>query len=280
MAPTLDRITVYPVKSLDPDDREAARIDADGSLVGDREYAVVVGGDDADYDFETTSASDGVYVNGKYTDAVHRLRTLLDEEAETLSVRVEGDDETRTFDLDDPEALNAWLSEYYGEPVSLRRETPGGFPDRRSRGPSVVSTATLREVASWFDGVDVDSVRRRFRANLEVGGVPAFWEDRLYGDDGEVVAFEVGGVRIEGVDPCGRCVVPTRDPDTGEATEGFRETFLERRRETLPEWLDSDRFDHPYYLMTNTRVPEASRGETLRVGDDVRVLGRRAESDA
>lgn len=49
-------------------------------------------------------------------------------------------------------------------------------------GPSVVSTATVETIASWFDGTRVESPRRRFRANFEISGVPAFWEDRLVGD--------------------------------------------------------------------------------------------------
>ncbi|WP_368409248.1 MOSC domain-containing protein [Halomarina litorea] len=141
----------------------------------------------------------------------------------------------------------------------------------------MVSTATLREVASWFD-VSVDSARRRFRANLEVGApdVPPFWEDRLVADHGEAVAFRVGEAELLGVTPCQRCVVPSRDPNTGAETPGFRERFLERRAATRPEWLDTDRFDHYFRLMVNTHVPESEVGVALSVGDPVEVLGTRS----
>jgi len=74
--------------------------------------------------------------------------------------------------------LNRWLSEYFDRQVSVRWDGNGQHDDRERHGPSVVSTATLREVAAWFD-FDVESARRRFRANLELGGVPPFWEDQL-----------------------------------------------------------------------------------------------------
>ncbi|MFC7154317.1 MOSC domain-containing protein [Halomarina halobia] len=273
----LRRITTYPVKSLDPQVREAARVVERGALDGDREYAMVAAPEDAPHDPETASVGGrGDYVNGKRTARVHRLRSTVDREARTLTLREHGSEGSLTFDLDDRAALNAWLSDYFGEPVSVRREPAGGFPDdRQHSGPTVVSTATLREVASWFD-LDLDSARRRFRASLEIGGVPAFWEDRLYADRGEAVAFRVGDVELLGVNPCQRCVVPSRDPDTGEATLDFRETFIRRRGETRPGWLDSERYDHDFRLMVNTRVPEREWGKTLRTGDEVEVLGTRS----
>jgi uncharacterized protein YcbX len=75
-------------------------------------------------------------------------------------------------------------------------------------------------------------VRRRLRANVEVLGVPAFWEDRFVGE--RAPSFEAGGIHFDGVTPCGRCVVPSRDPNTGEDKESFRKTFIENRRETFP----------------------------------------------
>jgi len=57
-------------------------------------------------------------------------------------------------------------------------------------------------------------------------------------------AFEVGRIRFEGVTPCGRCVVPKRDPDTGEEINGLRERFIRRRRTTVPDWVDEDAFEH------------------------------------
>ena len=256
---TLRRITTFPVKSLDPQSVAAVDLVENGGLAGDREFAL----------FDT----DGEYVNGKRYRSVHRIRSSVDRESETITLRTPGDDPVTAPLTTGADDLTDWLSQYFEEPVALRRNRAGGFPDDTvASGPTVVSTATIRELASWYDGVGTESMRRRLRANLEVDGVPAFWEDRLFTDRDHRVAFEVGDVRFEGVNPCQRCVVPSRDPDTGEEYPGFRETFVEKRRETMPDWSGDDWFDHYFRVMVNTAVPESEWGKTLTVGDEVRVL--------
>ncbi|WP_336037434.1 MOSC domain-containing protein [Halobacterium yunchengense] len=254
--PRIDRLRVYPVKGLDGVDVERAQVRPGGTLADDRAFAL----------FD----ADGDVVNGKRTARVHALDTDYDPETRTFTVEPPAG-ETARFDLaDDPGGAEAWFSEFFDLDLALERDDDLGYVDRRDHGPSVVSTATCREVASWFDGLTAENVRRRLRANVEVAGVPAFWEDRFVG--GGAPAFDAGGVRVEGVKPCGRCVVPERDPDTGDPTPRFRETFLRRREETFPEWADSDAFDHYYALMLIATVPETDRGETLSVGDDVAVV--------
>ena len=252
------RLRVYPVKALDGTDVEQAQITEGGSLAGDREFAMF--------------GPEGEPVNGKRTTRVHDLDASFDPERKTLSA-VAGDGPTmdhRTFDLEtDRESAEDWLSAFFDIDVTLRRNTKTGFPDRPDFGPSVISTATLEEVASWFDEVTVDGLRRRLRANVEVEGVEPFWEDRFLGPDAP--AFEIGSVRFEGVKPCGRCVVPERDPDTGERDPDFRERFVERRRETFPEWANEDAFEHLYAVMLIADVPEDFRGRTVRVGEEVQI---------
>ncbi|WP_224335564.1 MOSC domain-containing protein [Haloprofundus halobius] len=259
---TLRRIFVYPIKSLDAKSVDTATIVENGGLDGDRQFAL--------FDAQ------GRYVNGKRNRDTHRLRSTVDFERETVRLDPpEG--EARTFSLDGDE-LTDWLSTSFGEPVSLGRERAGGFPDDTdASGPTIISTATIRELASWYPGIGAESMRRRLRPNLEVDGVPPFWEDRLFAGRDEVVAFTVGDdesgekVTFEGVNPCQRCVVPSRDPDTGEEYGGFRERFVEKRRETMPEWSGGDWFDHHFRVMVNTRVDEADWGETLSVGDEVAI---------
>jgi uncharacterized protein YcbX len=273
MPPELSRLTIYPIKSLDPEECDSVRIAERGRLALDREYAIVARSADEEHDPETSSVGGrGAYMNGKRTDAVHRLRSTFDPESGTLALRINGEENRHEFDIDDSPDLNAWLSEYFDQPVSVRRESTGGYPDDRAlSGPTVISTATLQEVASWFPSIDVDGMRRRFRANIEIDGVPAFWEDRLFAGYDEHVTFCIGSVRFEGVNPCQRCVVPTRDPDTGKQTMGFREIFIERRKATVPEWVDRERFDHHYRLMVNTRVPKPEEGKTIHIGDTVEI---------
>ncbi|KYH26015.1 MOSC domain protein [Halalkalicoccus paucihalophilus] len=258
MDPRLARISLFPIKSLDAFEPERAEVTSEGPIAGDRRYAMV--------------DNEGEYVNGKRTPAVHRLRASYhDPDRADLSMLESDADE---FDLRaDREELAARLSEHFEYPIELIRDETGLPDDTEIPGPTVISTATIETVASWFD-LAPENVRRRFRANLEIGGVPAFWEDRLFSDHGRVVDFSVGGVRLSGVNPCQRCVVPSRDPDTGEELDGFRERFVAKRRETLPEWTDSDRFDHPFRLMVNTRVQDDGEVE---VGDPVEIRGERDE---
>jgi hypothetical protein len=269
--PQVTRLTVFPVKSLDGLSVDRATLGDHGALEPDREYAIL--------------DSDGNYVNGKATAEIHRLASSFDPETHELTVSVTdptdeepADEPTfRLRDADGRAAAADWLGEFFGSPVEVVRDDRGGYPDDTDlHGPTLISTGTLREVASWYPDLSVASVRRRFRANVEVDAEEPFWEDRLFGDHGEVVAFEVGGVPFEGVNPCQRCVVPSRDPDTGAEYEGFRERFVEKRRETEPAWTDSDRFDHYFRLMLNTTVPERAWGSDVAVGDEIEVGGRRA----
>jgi uncharacterized protein YcbX len=249
-------LRVYPVKGLDGEAVERAALRPGGTLADDRAFALVDG--------------DGEPVNAKQFPELHEFRADYDRDAGTLAVASPGGDR-REFDLDASlAAAGDWFADRLDDGLSLARaDGDSGFVDRPSMGPSVVSTATLEAVAAWFDDLDVESVRRRLRANVEVGGVPAFWEDRFVGEDAP--AFEAGGVRFAGVTPCNRCVVPSRDPDTGEPIEEFRQTFLRERERTFPEWADWDAFDHYYAVMILARATDLDGGETLAVGDDVTV---------
>ncbi|MFT4949405.1 MAG: hypothetical protein ACI9CA_001542 [Natronomonas sp.] len=256
-APRLGRLTVYPVKGLDGITPEESRLLPGGTLRYDREFALV--------------DSDGEVLNGRRTDRVHDLDTGFNPATRTLTVETPAG-ERRTFALGkEADEAAEWFSGFFGVDLSLERDTDLGYVDRRSVGPSVVSTATLEAVASWFDRMTVEGARRRLRANVEVSGVEPFWEDRFVGEGAP--AFEAGGVRFEGVTPCGRCVVPARDPDTGESLPEFRERFVERREATLPAWADESAFDHYYTLMLIADVPESDRGATVSVGDPVTVVG-------
>jgi Uncharacterized Fe-S protein len=165
------------------------------------------------------------------------------------------------------------VADYVGYAVTAQVTAPSYPDDTAASGPTLVSRATLATVADWFDHTTRETLRR-FRPNLVVDGdLPAFWEDRLYGDRSERVRFTVGDATLAGVGPCRRCVVPARDPDTGRETERFAARFVDRREATLPDWSEGPRFDGAFKLTLNTQMPAASRGTTLRVGDRLRVEG-------
>jgi uncharacterized protein YcbX len=99
------------------------------------------------------------------------------------------------------------LSEYLGRPVQLL------VRDADVRGPddapiTLMSQASLAALAPALDGSVPDA--RRFRMSIAIDGVHA-WEEHGWG--GREIA--VGDVLLRGIDPVDRCVVTTRDPDTG-----------------------------------------------------------------
>jgi uncharacterized protein YcbX len=258
--PKLAVIQIFPVKSLDAVRLEQAVLLPSGSLENDRRFAM----------FDRA----GDFVNGKRFPAVHRLRSRFDLENVRLRLQVDGQEPHYDFDLlGERRDLADWLSDYFGQPVTVAENTAGGFPDDvEAHGPTLVSTATLQEIGRWFPGIALDEIRARFRANLEIDAEEPFWEDRLLAESASVVRFEVGDAQLLGANPCARCPVPTRNPRTGEAILGFAKTFAKNRQAMLPDWAPASRFDHFYRLCVNTR-PVHSRQITLRVGDEIKILG-------
>jgi len=262
---TVEQLLIYPIKSLDGRAVSHIEIVTNGGLAGDREYAL----------FD----SDGDYVNGKHDQQVHPIDASYDGEtacAESVTLSTPEQDSRQfaldTVDSDTSAALTEWLGEWFGYPVTLDRNREGGFPDdTTASGPTIISEATIETVAGWFDGIDPEEMRRRLRPNIVLGGVPPFWEDHLFADRDSCVRFSISGTDFVGVNPCQRCVVPSRDPDTGDEIEGFNKTFIEQRRSTMPDWSGGDWFDHDFRLMVNTAVPEASWGKTINVGDELTV---------
>lgn len=257
--PTLTRIQIHPFKSFDPQSVDEAMLLASGALEHDRRFAL--------------RDLHGEFITAKRTPAVHRLRSHFDPASNRLSLRVEGANETQTFDVaGERRALELWLGNYFETPLEVVEDREAGFPDdTESPGPTVISTATLCEVASWFPGLTTDEVRDRFRANLEIDGVEPFWEDRLVAEGTRTVRFQIGDATLLGTNPCQRCPVPTRNPYSGEALREFAKIFARRREQALAAWAPASRFDHFYRLATNTR-PYDSEPRVLRVGDPVRVL--------
>ena len=249
--PTVSGIFVYPIKSLSRVAVTESRIVPGGGLTHDREFAL--------FDKE------GVVINGKSHPRVHHIQAFYDLPAMTVKL---GDETFRL--VEDQESLERWFGEHFGFPVTMRRNTTTGFPDDLdSPGPTILSVASLDEVNRWFPNLDQEQMGRRFRANIEISNVPAFWEDRLFGEPGEVVDFSAGDVRFQGVNPCARCPVPSRHPDTAEVIPDFSRVFSAKREETLPGWAATGRFDHFYRLSVNTRVATSEVGKVVRVGDGI-----------
>lgn len=260
MPPTLDKISIYPLKSFDPIHVPESRILTNGALQYDRQFAFV--------------DAAGKFVNAKRTALIHPLHVILDPVARTLTARKRSDSTSMKWEIDsERSSLEEWFSEYFSMSVSLQEHNAGGFPDDdEAPGPTIVSTTTLQVVGAWFPGFTVEQTRLRFRANLEIAGVDPFWEDCLYcASAGIARPFRIGDLLLTGTNPCQRCVVPSRDPATGEILPEFAKRFSQLRAEHLPRWASRDRFDHFYRLTVNTKLISHGSGR-IKVGDTVELL--------
>lgn len=241
-------------------------ISADGMLEHDRSFAL----------FE----ENGSIINAKNYVEIHQLHAQIDIQTWQARFRIHGQPGESQFHLDkDQSAINQWFSDYFERSVQLQRNRSMGFvDDLTATGPTLISTATLETVASWFDGISVEELRLRLRTNIEIAGVPAFWEDQLYGPtEGEPVRFRIGDeVELLGKNACQRCPVPTRDVKSGEATSRFAKIFTTQRKATLPPWAHPERFDHYYRVAINTIPGEnIPAGATLSIGDALEIIGER-----
>ena len=292
--PTLDRITIYPVKSLDgmevvescvlesaglENDRRWRLIDMDGRVINAKRSPVFSA---IRAEFELDERLVTLWVDPAAAAAaalpaadLERLRGLAGD----LGGQHSGGPIVRdSFHLVPGQGGPCeWLSEAFGVGVLLQERADGGFPDDRDApGPTLVSTATLMEVARWF-GFDLAESRRRFRANLEIGGCDAFWEDTLasparpelqpslldlpadlpvdpYADlpPPEPRVFSIGDARFIATNVCRRCVVPSRDTRTGAGTEHFRDAFEARRSRGMRADVDAGGWGSLYRLGVNT----------------------------
>ncbi len=259
-APVLANIRLHPIKSLDPISVPEARISPSGGLVLDRSWALY--------------SVDGKWVNGKRTPAIHLIRANYSPDLRSVTLSVPNDRRnipTRTFDFPGAhEDAAEWFSVFFEQQIIIRY-SENGFPDDTiASGPAIVSTASLESVCEWFPAISLDEARLRFRASLEINGVPAWWEDQLFGEnERSVIRFQIGEVHFEGSNPCARCPVPPRNPFTGENLDGFQKRFTQLRESTLPPWSPRPRFDHFYRLSTNTRVAPSETHKLLRPGDSL-----------
>ena len=256
--PRVTRITIFPIKALDGRDVSEARVLRNGALENDRRWALVDG--------------QGRFVHGKRTPAIHAIRATFD--GLLHSVTLSGAANASLFRLpEETPGIAAWIGEALELKIRVIENAGGGFPDDgEAPGPTLVSTASLAATASWFEGLDVAEMRRRIRANLEIDAPEPFWEDQLADDGSGRRKFSVGNVAYRGRTICMRCIVPTRDSQSGAGLAGFARTFAARRASELRAWSPVEQFDHYYRLAVNTSADWVPTDAVIRIGDAVAVV--------
>ena len=256
--PSVHSITIYPIKSFDGREVSAATVLPSGALLHDRRYALV--------------DKWGKFVNGKNCPEIHRIRAKFNEELSSVMLSCGANAQSFALE-DDSDSLAEFCSELLGQKCRLISNLDGGYPDdSESPGPTLVSTSTLMAIGQWFDGIELDEVRRRFRFNIEIADAEEFWEDGLVPELQKLRRFRIGGLVWQGSGICRRCVVPTRDSLDGAVSADFAKEFVRRRQEMLPDWAPRDRFDTYYRLGVNTRLDSEADEQVLQVGDAIEVI--------
>ena len=227
----------WPVKSLGGEALAAARLDWRG-LGGDRAHALLDRREGRDGRWLTVRQAPGMLAwSAAYPDAPDDRLDPADPPPPTLH----GPD-GRVWGWDDP-GLERALADDLGLAVRRHRDLGG---QRTSGRRSWYTEASRRAVA---DALGRPVELRRFRTNLHLElDAPPFAEQRWEGG-----RLQVGEVTLDLLNPCARCVIPTRDPDD-----------LSRWPELL-RWLHRR---NGGLFGVNARVVTAGR---VRAGDPVAV---------
>ena len=117
----------------------------------------------------------------------------------------------RTYGWEDPE-LPAALAGDLGREVALRRDVRGQQDLERS--VLITTQATLDAVAAELGREALDLRRMRTNVHVDLGHTAAPFAEEAW--EGRRVT--VGPATFVLLHPCVRCVIPTRDPDTGAST--------------------------------------------------------------
>ena len=213
VAPTVSRISIAPVKSLRLTHPAEVWLDVHGAR-GDRRFYLV------------TNA--GHVLNGKRDARLVQIRAEYDDATRTLTLVFPNGEQVRGVADDGPPlahlvhgepteataVVGPWsqaVSDWIGEPLTLVRPDRGAV-DRGSAGAfSLISRASLDELTRAA-GLSEVVEGRRFRMLFEVDGLRPHEDDGLVGR-----GFRIGDAVVRATGNVGRCVVTTRDPDSGSS---------------------------------------------------------------
>lgn len=210
--PVVTGLNFTPVKATRLHRVDRLELGAAGVRENRRFYVI----DERDRMINSKIAGELQTVIADYSDSERRLKlTFPDGVVVEEDVRVGEPVTTRFFSLQKEGRLieGPWseaLSAHVGRPLRLVEGAEEGGVDRGADGAvSLVSRASLDRLAS-VGGVDsLDS--RRFRMLIEIDGVDAHAED-AWVDNGSV---RIGQAVVAFGGHVGRCLITSRDPDTG-----------------------------------------------------------------
>ena len=193
----VSELIIYPIKGLCGIRVNEMELDKWGGIgiKDDREYAM--------YDKKT-----GCYVNGKQNPKIFRIRVLKYEKPCTLKLlNISDNDEIEVNLKQNLSKAEEWLSKVLGKEVIIKytgNQESSFTDDPRFDGPTIISQKTLEKVAGWFEISETETLDR-FRPNIVIDGVDAFWEDNLVAqNEKNGVKFKIGSCEMVGLYPVHR----------------------------------------------------------------------------
>ena len=215
---SIARLNRFPVKGLSADPLNALTLTAGEGVPGDRLFGFARYNSGFDPERPEPLPKERFVVLVKEA-ALAGLNTSFDDATHML--RIEAGETVHTFDMRNDEArvrAGVFLHEVLGltdpEPPVFVSSAPHRFTDVSVVSPqmmnaiSVVNHNSLREFGARI-GADVQAAR--FRANIEIDGLPPFSElDSV----GQTLAF--GDVRLRILSRTKRCAATEVNPDTAE----------------------------------------------------------------
>ena len=252
-------IHIYPVKSLDGIAVSQATILASGALEGDRSLAIC--------------DKVGEFVNTRPNSGVHFLRLSFDIKKRIAGLKIQDTEQEIFFHIDRERLeIESWLSNYFGFPVKLIENLLAGFPnDIAAPGPSIISTETIAEAASWFPRVCVNEMRHRLRANIEIGDVPAFWEDQLFPEANKVVRLKIGTLIFEAINSGHPYIRYARNYAAKPAEPNFQNLLKAKHKEIMPDLVKRRSVNHFSRLIVSMRFSAQAAGKIVHIGDEVQI---------
>jgi MOSC domain-containing protein len=257
MAGRVVRISIAPVKSLHlvhPEEIELTR----AGVAGDRRFWLLDAG--------------GRLANGKRFPQLMQIRPEWNEVTRRLALELPGGERVEgVVEPGEPvEALlygephpsyrvgGPWqeaISELAGEPLTLLWSNGGAVDRGAGRGgwASILSRGSLGRLQQEAGAAEPPD-GRQFRMLFEIDGVREHEEDEWIGR-----RVRVGDALLAPLGDVGRCVVTTKDPDTGEFAFGTLDALAGYRREGVTEPL-------PFGVYCDVLEPGR-----VRVGDSVAV---------
>ncbi len=210
MPVTVSQLGIAPVKGMRLQCTDAIELGQHG-ITGDREFLVI--------------GEDGKLLLTYRNPALHQIEPAWDRVRNVLTLRFPDGDvvqdtpepgasaTTQMYDGREipgwivPGSLGAALSGYLGRPVRLFKRMPAHIGND-DQPVTLMSEASLQALAPEFDGRAPDP--RRFRMSITITGTDAWAEHAWRGR-----AVTIGAAVVGVIAPVPRCVITTRNPDSG-----------------------------------------------------------------